>query len=84
MPRADGAQRIAAWRRGVRQALLECREDTVIFSHYVPINVIVGFALGQDRVRCFRPDNTSVTVIETGANGIELVELGHEKGTHVA
>lgn len=84
LERRDRTARIAAWRAGVREAILACGEDTVIYSHYVPINVIVGIAQGRDQVRCFRPDNTSVTVVETGADGIRLLELGHEKGTHVA
>ena len=83
LERHDPTRRISAWRAGVREAVLACREDTVIFSHYVPINVIVGIALARDKVRCFRPDNASVTIVETNAGGIRLIELGYEKGTQV-
>jgi broad specificity phosphatase PhoE len=79
----DPTGQIAAWRAGVREALLAQRGDVVIVSHFVPINVIVGLALGQERVTCFRPDNASVTLVETGADGIRLVELGREMGTRV-
>jgi broad specificity phosphatase PhoE len=83
LERQDRSGQLAAWRQGVREAVLACREDTVIFSHYVPINSIVGLATRQNQVRCFRPDNASVTVVETGDGAIRLIELGHEKGTRV-
>jgi broad specificity phosphatase PhoE len=69
---------LAAWRRGVRAAVCSCNVDTVIFTHFVPLNVVVGSALGQDRVVCFRPDNASLTIVETPATGIRLIELGRE------
>jgi broad specificity phosphatase PhoE len=69
---------LAAWRRGVLEAVCSCNADTVIFSHFVPLNVVVGTALGQDRVVCFRPDNASVTIVETLGKGIRLIELGRE------
>lgn len=71
------------WRREVRAAILDCHCDTLAFTHFVPINVIAGLALGQDRVSCFRPDNASVTVVETSASGIRLMERGREVGTQV-
>lgn len=83
LEREEQGRQLADWRTGVREAVLACREDTVIFSHYVPINHIVGLALRREQVVCFRPDNASVTVIETGAGGIRLVELGHEMTTRV-
>jgi broad specificity phosphatase PhoE len=75
---AGFSELLAAWRRGVREAVCSCNADTVIFAHFVPLNVVVGAALGQDRVVCFRPDNASVTVVETLAHGIRLIELGRE------
>lgn len=79
----DNGAAVAAWRRGVREAILACGGDTVIFTHFVPINVIVGLALGQDSVCCFRPDNGSVTVVEISAGGIRMVERGREVQTRV-
>jgi broad specificity phosphatase PhoE len=76
-------QMLRAWRRGVVEAVLACRSDTVIFSHFVPINVLAGAALGLDRITCFRPDNASVTVFETSGETIRLLERGREKTTQV-
>src|SRR5882762_7818323 len=64
------------WRAGVLEAVLACPHDAVIFSHFVPVNVLTGRATGSDRVACFLPDHTSVTVFETTDNDIRLVERG--------
>jgi broad specificity phosphatase PhoE len=45
---------LAGWFEGVQEAVLACRSDTVIFSHFVPINVLAGRALRVAQVACFR------------------------------
>jgi broad specificity phosphatase PhoE len=72
-----------AWRRSVVDALNELKNDTVIFTHYVAINVAVGEATKDNRLICFRPDNASVTVLETGSGTLRLVEKGREGETRV-
>ena len=79
----NGALDLGAWRRSVGEALTELREDTVIFSHFIAINVAAGMATGDDRLVSFRPDNCSVTVFETKGNTIKLVEQGREAETKV-
>jgi broad specificity phosphatase PhoE len=53
-------------------------EDTVVFTHSVAINVAVGFALGDDRVTCFRPANCSCSLLELQDRQFRIVELGSE------
>jgi hypothetical protein len=50
----------------------------------VPVNVLTGHATGSDRVACFLPDHTSITVFETTATGIRLVERGRELKSKVS
>jgi broad specificity phosphatase PhoE len=69
---------LAQWRENVLAALLSIREDTVIFSHYMAINVAMGAALGNDRVVVFSPDNCSVTVFENEGGMLRLIEKGRE------
>ena len=71
------------WRRKVIEALLSIKTDTVVFTHYIAINAAVGHAIGDDRVVSFRPDNASITILETNANKIRLVERGAEADTRV-
>jgi len=70
---------MTSWRAGVLDAAFACMQDVVIFSHFVPVNVLTGRATGSDRVACFLPDHTSVTVFEITDNDIRLVEKGREK-----
>jgi broad specificity phosphatase PhoE len=71
------------WRREVIEALLSIKNDTVVFTHYIAINVAVGQATDDDRVVSFRPDNASVTIVETHGNSLYLVNRGNEADTKV-
>jgi broad specificity phosphatase PhoE len=66
------------WREKVLEAILALRRDTVVVSHYVAINVAVGYATGDDRVTCFRPENCSCTVLDVEAGNLKIVELGSQ------
>jgi broad specificity phosphatase PhoE len=69
---------LAEWRESVIAALLAVPEDTVIFSHYIAINVATGAAIGDDRVVVFSPDNCSITVFENEGGALRLIEKGDE------
>ncbi|MDP1873899.1 histidine phosphatase family protein [Phenylobacterium sp.] len=71
-----------AWRRQVAEALHH-RGDTAVFSHFVAINAVVSLLTGEDRVVSFRPDHTSITVLETDGKSLTLVEKGREASTGV-
>lgn len=71
------------WRRRVIDALLVLPHDSVVFTHYIAINVAAGAAQKRDDVVCFRPDHASITVLAAGARGLELVQLGREAQTSV-
>jgi len=69
---------LASWREHCIATVTAIPQDTVIFSHYVAINVLAGAATNDDRVVVFSPDNCSVTVFETAGTSLRLVEKGHE------
>ena len=71
-----------AWRREIAASLLS-RGDTAVFSHYVAINAVVSLLTGDDKVLAFRPDHTSITVLETDGEALTLVEKGREATTGV-
>jgi broad specificity phosphatase PhoE len=73
---------LAAWRDAVIDRVRAIQTDTVVHSHFIAINVLVGAALGDDRVVCFAPDNCSWTVLDVDAK-IEVVELGRQATTEV-
>jgi broad specificity phosphatase PhoE len=74
----DLEEPLREWRQQVLEALVAIGQDTVVVSHYVAINVAVGWALGDDRVTCFRPENCSCTLLELQGDKLEVVELGAE------
>ena len=76
-------QSLQKWRREVIEALVSIDTNTVVFTHYIAINVAVGHAIEDDRVVCFRPDNASITVMETNEGNLLLIERGVEAVTEV-
>jgi len=80
---AELGERYRRWRDEVVAALLEQRGDTMVFSHFIAINVAVGTALDDDRLVCFRPDYCSVTVVRTDGGRLELLRQGREAETRV-
>ena len=80
------SDQLAASIKVMDEALLEAlarRGDPAVFSHYVAINAAVSRLLGIDRVLAFRPDHTSITVLETDGASVRLVEKGAEASTQV-
>lgn len=66
---------VAAWIAGRT-------EDTVVFSHFVAINAVIGAATGDDRLVIASLDNCSVTTFEVdGAGGLRVLEVGTEADT---
>jgi broad specificity phosphatase PhoE len=58
------------------------RENTVIFSHFIAINAVIGACLGDDRVVIDSLDNASITVVDISVDGsLNLVERGRQANT---
>jgi broad specificity phosphatase PhoE len=73
--------RYTEYRDRVVQALVELPTDTVVFSHFVAINVAIGASLGEDRLVIRSLDNTSVTMVDVVDGRLLLVEGGREADT---
>lgn len=78
---ADAATQ--GWRGDVVAAIRQLRDDAVIFSHFVAINVVLGAALGDDRVFVARFANCSRTVLDVVGDRLEVVEIGTEEDSHI-
>ncbi len=77
----DLDERYTEFRDGVVEYVAGLADDTVVFSHFIAINAVIGACLGNDRVVVRRLDNTSVTVVETDGGTMRLIEAGHEADT---
>jgi len=71
------------WRDQVIAFVRSLDTDTVIFSHFIAINVLVNYVEGSDRVVTFAPDNCSVTLFDLDGTQLSLVEKGHEAKTEI-
>ena len=75
-------ERYTGYRDAIVARVAACPVDTVIVSHFVAINAVIGACLGDDRLVIASLDNCSCTVVELdGAGGLRLVEQGHEADT---
>lgn len=71
----------ATYRRSIADCVASIQADTVIFSHYIAINAVIGAAMGDDRVVIASLDNCSVTIFEAIDGKLSLVEIGGEADT---
>jgi broad specificity phosphatase PhoE len=57
-------------------------QNTVIFSHFIAINAIVGSIIKDDRLVIHKLDNCSITILEIGSDGaLRIVQSGQEADT---
>lgn len=78
----SSGERYARYRRALADAVRALAADTVVFSHFVAINAVIGEATGDDRVVIARLDNCSVTTVEVHDDGrLELLQTGGEADT---
>jgi broad specificity phosphatase PhoE len=69
----------AEYHANIARTVASIPTDTVIFSHFIAINAVIGAATNDDRVLIHHLANCSVSVFETDGNGgLTLVEVGGE------
>ena len=71
------------WKKNIINSVLSTKGETIIFTHFVVINFIIGNILSSNKVVNFYPDNCSITQIAIKNNKLEVIELGESKGTKV-
>jgi broad specificity phosphatase PhoE len=71
------------WRHALVATIENIRRDTVLVTHFMPINAVVGHVRGDDRVVCFQPDNCSCTTLEVEDGRLAVAALGGEAATRI-
>jgi len=74
---------LLSWRQELLQAVVALSSPTVIYTHFLVINAVVGSLQQRDDILCFWPDNASVTRLELAQGELALVQLGRELDTVV-
>ena len=71
----------AVYRRAIAECVASVASDTVIFSHFIAINAVIGAATNDDRVMIASLDNCSVTTFDVTNGKMTLIETGGEADT---
>jgi len=71
------------WRNSIIQSLKQLQNDTIIFSHYMVINCVVGWINNSEKFVTFHPDNCSITKIKRVKDNFEIQNLGRNTLTTV-
>lgn len=66
------------WRSRLIERALSERGDVIVVSHFVAINVLVGFATGDDRTVVVSPANASVTEFALENGTLSVTALGRQ------
>ncbi|MGE0683542.1 MAG: histidine phosphatase family protein [Candidatus Binatia bacterium] len=80
---ADLSEQHQQWRQRVVETLLSLPTSTVVTTHFIAINVVVGVAIKDDRIICCEPDHCSCTVLEVCDGQLRLVSLGEQRKTQI-
>ncbi len=72
----DAPEIVGPFRNRVLGAIRAIAEDSVIVTHFLAINAVVGAAVGDDRVVLFAPAHCSRTTVELIDGELRVVELG--------
>ena len=74
---------ISGWRDGMMGALRDLAGSSVVFTHFLVINTIVGELQERDETLLFWPANGSITTLERRNGALAVVALGEEMRSRV-
>ena len=64
------------WKENIMSNIYSLKKDTIIFTHFVVINAVVGEILKSDKIINFQPSNCSITEISKINHKLKIVKLG--------
>ena len=71
------------WRNSIIQSIKLIQNDTIIFTHFMVINCVVGWISNSRKFVSFHPDNCSITKIKKINGNFEILNLGKNIPTTV-
>ena len=80
---ASAPQLVTDWRDALIKAVSELPAQSVVFTHFVAINAIVGALENTAAVTVFRPNYCSITRLENRDGDLSLVARGESLETKV-
>ena len=65
---------VQTWRERALECLLEISQDTVVVSHFMIINAVVGWTRGEEGIVCCQPLPGSRTTLERMGDTFRVIE----------
>lgn len=78
---ADQSDALRNWRNSVFEFVAALPDETVVFSHFVPINAVVGLIEGREEAVVFHPNYASITILERAGGSLCVSTRGGEADT---
>lgn len=69
------------WRNNIISGIQSLEKNTLIFSHFMTINAVVGWIRGNEKLVSYYPNYCSITKIEKVGNEFFIRSLGKELTT---
>ena len=77
-------QQFVDYKNNIGNFVKNLNHDTVVFSHFIAINAVIGYATNNDNLMVARLDNCSITTFQIDENNnITLGDTGNEATTTV-
>lgn len=80
---SETPQEVKTWHQDLLETVAQLPDKSVVFSHFIAINAIVGHLSGAPTVTVFRPNYCSVTILGRQGNELALFERGESLDTRV-
>ncbi len=77
------SESLLEWRARATERLMEYSGCTVVFTHFMMLNAVVGQLTDCSDTLCFRPNNGSITQLQRDGNALQVISLGNESKTVV-
>ena len=74
-------KRLTAWRSQIISFLQSQTENTIVFTHFIAINAVVGYLTDSLSVVVCKPNNCSITVLRVSDQKLQLLSLPDEAST---
>ena len=72
----DSGVSYSQWKENIMSNVYSLNKDTIIFTHFVVINTVIGKILKSDKIVNFQPSNCSITEISKKNDKLKIVKLG--------
>lgn len=80
---SEQSEVLHAWRVACIEGVKSLTAPTVVFSHFLVINALVGATQGSDKTLVFWPDNASITRFQIADGKLRCLEQGRAMPTQV-